>query len=115
MMVETGTDPSSRVDLLWIPLGAGARSVRFNGQAYEAFAALRERRARQDLYHSALQVSVPDGRFVIEVTPIPDQHGEMRGVVGEGPVGCGSSATRSADGATARSPMPAQRSPARCG
>ncbi|MEX0985488.1 MAG: hypothetical protein WD096_10635 [Actinomycetota bacterium] len=87
MMVEAGTDPPSRVDLLWIPLGAGAHSVRFNGKAYEALAALRERRARQDIYHSALQVSVPDGRFVIEVTPIPDMHGEMRGVVGEGPVG----------------------------
>ncbi len=87
MTVETGTDPSSRVDLLWIPLGAGARSVRFNGKAYEALAALRERRARRDLYHSALQVFVPDGRFVIEVTPIPDLRGEMRGVVGEGPVG----------------------------
>jgi hypothetical protein len=32
-------------------------------------------------------VVVPAGRFVIEQTPIPDHHGERRGVVVEGPVG----------------------------
>lgn len=40
-----------------------------------------------DLYHSALVVTVPDGRYVIEMTPIPDQHGDRRGVVAEGAVG----------------------------
>ncbi len=79
---------SAVVDLLWIPLGAGARSVRFNGKAYEAMTALRERRTRQDLYHSALELVLPDGRFTIEMTPIPDVRGrERRGVVAEGPVG----------------------------
>ncbi len=76
----------TEVTLLWIPLGAGARVVRLNGKVYEALTALRERRTRQDLYHSALEVCVPDGRFVIEMTPMPDRRGASRGVVGEGAV-----------------------------
>jgi hypothetical protein len=75
------------VDLLWIPLGAGGHLVRLNGKVYEAIAALREHRPRCDLYHSALTVDVPDGRFVIESAPIRDQRGRERGVVAEGPVG----------------------------
>ena len=46
-----------------------------------------QRRGSRDLYHSALVVHVPEGRFVIEQTPVPDQHGERRGVVATGPVG----------------------------
>ena len=75
------------VDLFWIPLGAGAHVVKATGRAYEALAALKERRPRCDLYHSALEVTVPDGRFIIEQAPVPDHDGEQRGVVAEGPVG----------------------------
>jgi len=75
------------VDLLWIPLGAGQRVVRASGRAFEALSALVGRRRRRDLYHSALTVTVPEGRAVIEMAPIPDRHGERRGVVAEGPVG----------------------------
>jgi hypothetical protein len=40
-----------------------------------------------DLYHAALIVVVPEGRFTIEnAWPIPDSNGEDRGVVVEGPV-----------------------------
>jgi hypothetical protein len=78
---------SSRADLYWLPLGAGGRSVRLNGRAYEAVVAASHRRRRRDLYHSALVVHVPDGRFVIEQTPVPAGQGRDRGVVGEGPVG----------------------------
>lgn len=49
----------SAIDLYWIPLGAGARFVRLNGQAFEAMTELVERRRRCDLYHSALQVTTP--------------------------------------------------------
>ena len=42
---------------------------------------------RNALYHSALEISVPAGRFTIEMAPIPDTHGQSRGVVAEGPVG----------------------------
>ena len=76
------------VDLYWLPLGAGGHFVRLNGRAYEAVQAYRERRPRYDLYHSALQVYVPEGRFVIETaSPIPDAEPGSRGVAVEGPVG----------------------------
>lgn len=77
----------SSIDLFWLPLGAGGHSVRWNGTVYEAVVALAGRRPALDLFHSALEVRVPEGRFVIEMTPIPDSSGAQRGVVGEGPVG----------------------------
>lgn len=75
------------VDLLWIPLGAGERAVRASGAVYEAVSALAQRRRPCALYHSALEVVVPEGCFAIEMTPIPDRHGQRRGVVAEGAVG----------------------------
>lgn len=75
------------VDLYWLPLGAGGHSVRLNGRIVEAIAARLERRDRCDLYHSGLEVRVPEGRFVIEMTPIRPSDGAERGVVAEGAVG----------------------------
>jgi hypothetical protein len=75
------------VDLYWLPLGAGGSVVRLNGRAYEVLHALLERRRPLALYHCALEVRVPEGRFVIELAPIPDGNGAARGVVCEGPVG----------------------------
>lgn len=75
------------VDLYWLPLGAGGHSVRLNGRLYEAFAARVARRPRRDLYHSALQVELPEATFVIEQAPVHDWSGKERGVVAEGPVG----------------------------
>ena len=75
------------VVLYWIPLGAGEHVVRVSGKVYEAVSARARGRERCDLYHSALEVFVPEGRFVIEMAPIPDRDGEARGVVAEGPVG----------------------------
>ena len=79
--------PCGAVDLYWIPLGAGAHVVRVSGRLFEGISALVQRRPPRDLYHSALVVVVPEGRFVIEMTPIADLNGEERGVVAEGPVG----------------------------
>jgi hypothetical protein len=77
---------ASAVDLYWLPLGAGGHSVRINGKLFEAVASRLEHRDRQDLYHSALQVFVPEGRFVIEQAPAwGDEF--PRGVVAEGAVG----------------------------
>jgi hypothetical protein len=53
---------------------------------FEAVVALLERRDRRDLYHSALQVYMPEGRFVIEQAPVW-RADEERGVVAEGVVG----------------------------
>ena len=75
-------------DLYWLPLGAGGRSVRLNGRVFEAVTARLEHRAACDLYHSALEGHLPGiGRFVIEMTPVPDGRRTRRGVVAEGPVG----------------------------
>jgi hypothetical protein len=75
------------VDLYWLPLGAGGHFVRLNGRLYEAVAARVGRRPACDLYHSALQVELPKGTFVIEQAPVHDWSGKQRGVVAEGAVG----------------------------
>jgi hypothetical protein len=84
-------DPASNrawVDLYWLPLGAGGRSVRVNGRVFEAVAARAGHRPVCDLYHSALELHLPDmGRAIVEMAPIPDGDGAARGVVAEGPVG----------------------------
>ena len=54
------------VDLYWLPLGAGGHSVRLNGRIFEAAVALRDRRPRFDLYHSALVVRLPEGPVMVE-------------------------------------------------
>jgi len=75
------------IDLYWLPLGAGGNFVRFNGRAYEAIKARLDHRPACDLYHSGLEVFAPEGRYVIEMTPVVDGRGRERGVVAEGPVG----------------------------
>jgi hypothetical protein len=52
------------------------------------FSAALERRAASALYHSALVISLPPDRWVIEMTPVWTANGHNdRGVVAEGPVG----------------------------
>jgi hypothetical protein len=79
----------SRVDLLWIPLGAGSTFpvVRWNGRMYEALVARRERRSPLDLYHAALEVRASGTRFVIEMTPAWGASHNAEGAVASGPVG----------------------------
>ncbi|MEO8967078.1 MAG: hypothetical protein ABI355_05705 [Solirubrobacteraceae bacterium] len=88
-MTHTASCPVSDagIDLYWLPLGAGGHSVRLNGRAFEAVASRLEHRSACDLYHSALEVRVPEGRFVIEQTPVPDGNGASRGVATGGAVG----------------------------
>jgi hypothetical protein len=85
-----GRDHSSSgvgVNLYWLPLGAGGHSVRLNGIVYEALIARLERRRRCDLYHSALEIVVPDGCYVIEMTPVRAAEGGERDVAAVGAVG----------------------------
>jgi hypothetical protein len=87
-MLGRVAEPSDAcIDLYWLPLGAGGHCVRMNGRAFEAVAARLERRTSCDLYHSALVVRTPEGRFVIEQAPVRRGDGSERGVVGEGAVG----------------------------
>jgi len=84
---SAGGSGEASIDLYWLPLGAGGWFVRLNGRIYEAIQALLERRRPLDLYHTALEVRVPEGRFVIENSwPIATADGASRGVVLEGPV-----------------------------
>jgi hypothetical protein len=85
--VTASSDSRTAVDLYWLPLGAGGHFVRLNGRIYEWIAARLQRRPAYDLYHSAIQVHLPDGTYVIEQTPAPDLGGAQRGVVADGPVG----------------------------
>jgi hypothetical protein len=78
---------AAAIDLYWLPLGAGGRSVRLNGRIFEAAVSRLERRPASDLYHSALEVCVREGRFVIEMTPVPGGDPTGRGVVAQGAVG----------------------------
>lgn len=78
---------SSSVDLYWLPLGARGHFLRIGGKLFEAVASRLERREARDIYHSVLEVSVPEGRFVIEMGPVADSNGAGRGVVAEGSVG----------------------------
>jgi hypothetical protein len=82
-----GAKLPATVDLSWIPLGAGQHVVRLSGKLFEVVSARVHARPPCDLYHSALVVVVPEGRFVIEQTPVIDGQGDRRGVVLEGPVG----------------------------
>jgi hypothetical protein len=87
LVADAAGRPRAAVDLYWLPLGAGGHFVRLNGRVYEALRARLERRPASDLYHSALQVEVPEGTFVIEQAPVHDWSGRQRGVVAEGAVG----------------------------
>ncbi len=83
------TGASGRVDLYWLPLGAGDRFpvVRWNGRLYEALAARRERRAACDIYHAALEVSLDGERFVVEMAPAWQGELSSGDVAVVGPVG----------------------------
>jgi hypothetical protein len=86
-MTVTTPEQRASVWLYWLPLGAGGHVVRCNGRLYEALTAHRERRAVQDLYHSALEVRIGADRVVIEMAPVWALKDPDRGVVRTGPVG----------------------------
>jgi hypothetical protein len=79
---------SARIDLFWIPLGAGGSGfVRLNGRIYEGIKARREGRRPGAIYHTALQVHTATDRYVVETMwPSPDLDVAARGVVAVGAV-----------------------------
>src|ERR1700730_10205556 len=85
--IRAWASEKSSIDLYWLPLGAGGRSVRWNGRLFEAAMARREHRSAGDLYHSALEVRDQDRKFVIEMAPVWNTGAAERGTVCEGPVG----------------------------
>lgn len=77
----------NRLDVYWLPLGAGGSVVRWNGRLYERVRAWRRGVAPCDLYHAALEVVVEDERYVIEMAPVWNERAQERGVRVRGPVG----------------------------
>ena len=79
----------ARVDLYWLPLGAGDASgcVHWNGRLFEAMVARHQHRQPRDLYHSALMVHLGGDRYAIEMAPAWGSKERDRGVVSEGAVG----------------------------
>jgi hypothetical protein len=87
-LIERTSGTAVTVQLWWIPLGAGAHTVRLNGIAYEALVAARQGRSRCELYHSVLGITLGNGAtYTVEIAPEPDGRGTDRGVVVVGPVG----------------------------
>lgn len=74
--------------LYWIPLGSGGTGfVSMNGRIYEWMTARFQGRPRLDLYHTALEVRIPEGRFIVETMwPSPTGDPRSRGVVAQGAV-----------------------------
>lgn len=89
MSAGTETGSTAAVDVYWLPLGAGASVVRWNGRLYEWCSAVLAHRRPLDLYHGALIVAAAESRYVIELAPATDGNSTARGVVVEGPVGLG--------------------------
>ncbi|MBN9154602.1 MAG: hypothetical protein J0I70_03120 [Microbacterium sp.] len=77
----------SRVDLWWLPVGAGGHVVVHTSRWWELLAARREHRRPEPLFHAALEVFVDSRRYVIEMTPAWGQPRADRGVAVTGPVG----------------------------
>lgn len=76
------------VDLYWLPVaaGTGSRLRMWSLAAWEAFEALRARRPRARLCHSALKVRTANGEMhTVELTPV--FRGEMPPLSMTGPVG----------------------------
>ena len=84
---ELAAVTTGSVCLVWLPLGAGGRSVRWNGRVFEVLVARHQHREVKELYHSALEVRLGLERFVIEMTPVWGNGSTDRGVVCVGSVG----------------------------
>ncbi|MCC9197807.1 hypothetical protein QNO08_06610 [Arthrobacter sp. zg-Y820] len=78
---------SARLQLWWLPVGAGGHVVVHTSRCWELFHALVNRRPPQPLFHSALIVVLDEVEFVIEMSPVWGRHDPSRGVVVTGPVG----------------------------
>lgn len=77
----------ARVQLWWLPVGAGGHVVVHTSRWWELFRARLGKRAPQPLFHSALIVVLDGAEYVIEMSPAWGQCDPARGVVATGPVG----------------------------
>ncbi|MFJ2519379.1 hypothetical protein ACIOWF_10450 [Cellulosimicrobium cellulans] len=78
-----GTD--DRVELLWLPVGAGGHVVRRTSAWWERACAVVERRRPGPLFHAALEVHLDGVPCTVEMTPAWGHASGVRGVVATGP------------------------------
>ena len=77
----------ARIDVWWLPVGAGGHVVIHTSRWWELIQARKGRRAPRPLFHAALEVFVGDVPHLIEMAPAWGVPGPSRGVVATGPVG----------------------------
>jgi hypothetical protein len=77
----------ARLDVWWLPVGAGGHVVIHTSRWWELIQAAKARRAPRPLFHAALEVFVGDVRHLIEMAPAWGVPACPRGVVATGPVG----------------------------
>ncbi|MBP3044316.1 hypothetical protein KKR91_06820 [Arthrobacter jiangjiafuii] len=80
---------TARVQLWWLPVGAGGHVVVHTSRWWESVHARLEHRVPQPLFHSALIVLLGGAEYVIEMSPAWVRQDPARGVVATGPVGLG--------------------------
>lgn len=78
---------ADRVELWWLPVGAGGHLVIHTSRWWELFQARREHRSPEPLFHAALELFVDDARYVIELAPAWGQPARPHAIVATGPVG----------------------------
>lgn len=81
------SDGAARIDLWWLPVGAGGHLTAHTSHWWELIQARREARQPQQLFHTAIEVTLDATRYVIEMTPAWGSGTASRGVVAHGPVG----------------------------
>ncbi|MFE6235052.1 hypothetical protein [Cellulosimicrobium sp. NPDC057862] len=86
-MTTSARPDDDRVELLWLPVGAGGRVVRRTSAWWERACALAERRRPRPLFHAALDARLGGVPYTVEMTPAWGAAPTDRGVVATGPVG----------------------------
>ncbi|TXK17750.1 hypothetical protein [Homoserinibacter sp. GY 40078] len=86
-MTPDGTRRGPRIELWWIPVGAGGHVVVHTSRWWELWRAHQERRAPRPLFHAALIVHDGEREHDIEMAPAWGRGSRSPGVVATGPVG----------------------------
>ena len=77
----------TEIRLWWLPVGAGGHVVIRTSRWWELWRSLRDRRGPRPLFHAALEILAPDGRYAVEMAPAWGRGAGGPGVVATGPVG----------------------------
>lgn len=79
--------PPAHALLWWLPVGAGGHVVRHTSRWWAQIHATVHHTPTRPLFHAALELTVEDRRYVVEMAPAWGVSTPERGVVATGPVG----------------------------